>query len=391
MAIRNIKLRNWAIIAAFAILAAIGLYFVRSENSGNRYGEGKTVKVDANLPISGEFAIWGSSIRDGATLSLRDIEKSDPMGPKLNFEWQDNAGSPQTAVSIFQKQFLEPPVLYVSGIKPQLMAIKDQVDAKGTPNFVWIFDVSINKNSNNNFRTLVSYKIEAPVYLKYAKERQAKRVAIIYTLLPHAEEQFQKLVIPQLKKMGVEAVFTEAYDLGLKDYKDIANKVKKFQPDLIILNGFQNTLVGIVRALRPLGLITDGNTIGTYDMIDAGKILGKDETEGIRVVAPLFESRPDREKVVQWKEHFRSQYNRQPLYIEAFAYDMVTIMHNAAKRLKLPATSEQWIEAISETKVECITGNPFCYFDKDGDLVTPLEIAVFRDGKLVPLESANKQ
>ena len=275
MPIINKKLVTWAAVATITMSLCIGLYSCKSDIVGNVDGERKKVKVDANLPISGELAIWGSSIRDGATLSLRDLEKSDPMGPKLNFDWQDNAGSPQSAVSIFQKQFLEPPALYVSGIKPQLMAIKDQIDAKGAPNFVWIFDVSINQNSNNNFRTLVSYKIEAPVYLKYAKQLQPKRVAIIYTFLPHAEEQFQKLVIPGLKEMGVEAVFPEAYDLGVKDFKDIANKVKEFKPDLIILNGFQNTLVGIVRALRPLGLITDGNTIGTYDMIDAKKIGNK--------------------------------------------------------------------------------------------------------------------
>ncbi|MFQ6041930.1 MAG: ABC transporter substrate-binding protein [Candidatus Poribacteria bacterium] len=349
-------------------------------------GGEKAVRIAANLPMTGDFAIWGASVRDGAIMALEDIEKSDPKGPRLNVDWQDNAGDPKAAVSIMQKQYLQPPAIYISGIKPQSMAIKAQIEEKGTPHFVWIFDAFINKNSRNNLRTLINYKIEPPVYLEYAKARNPKRVAIIYVYLPHSHEEFTQLVIPPLKDMGAE-VYAESYDIGLKDYKDIAVKVKDFNPDLIILNGFQHTLVGIVRALRPLGLITDGNTIGTYDMIDAAEVLGKDEIEGIRAVAPLFETRPEQEKVVKWKERFRDRFGSEPLYIHAFAYDMMMVIHDAAKRLKLPATSEQWIEALRATKIEGITG-PLS-FDEDGDIATPLEIGVFRNGKLIPDETVS--
>ena len=108
------------------------------------------------------------------------------------------------------------------------MAIMDQIKAKGTPHFVWIFDAFINQNSRNSFRTWVNYKIEPPVYLEYAKARNPKRVAILYVYLPHAHEEFTQLVIPRLKEMGVEDIYAEPYDMGLKDYKDIAVKVKHF-------------------------------------------------------------------------------------------------------------------------------------------------------------------
>ncbi len=371
---------------ALTIAIATGLSSCPSVDNGT-IDNGDTeevVSIDANLPMTGDLALWGSSIRDGATMALEELEASDPDSVQLQFDWQDNAGSPQNAVSIFQQQFLDAPDLYVSGLKPATMAIKDQIDERGTPHFLWIFDIGINEDSNNNFRTLVNYKIEAAQYLKYAEERQAKRVAIVYILLPHAEEQFQDLVIPGLQEMGVEEIFTETYELGVQNYRDIAVKVQEFDPDLIILNGFQNTLVGLIRALRSLELIEDGNTIGTYDTIDAAKILSAEEMEGIRAIAPLFETRPDRENVASWKERFRERYDREPIYIEAFAYDMVGMIYDAATRLELPATSEEWIAALRETNIECVTGNSSCYFDEDGDLVTPIEIGVFQDGKLVP-------
>jgi branched-chain amino acid transport system substrate-binding protein len=369
-------------VAAVVVVALVlGAYFLWPRGGG----ESQTVRIAANLPLSGDLAIFGAAVRDGGIMAVEDLEKADPSGPKLKFDWQDNAGSPTTTVSIMQKQYLQPPDIYISGVKPQTMAIIDQVNAKGTPHFLWIFDAFINKNApkKNNFRTWVSYKIEPAKYFEYIDKRKPQRVAILYVNLPHAEEEFNTLVIPRLKDRGIE-VYAEAYDLGIQDYRTLALKVRDFNPDLIILNGFPHTLTGIVRALRPLGLIKDGNTIGTYDMIDVGTILGPDELEGIRVIAPAYVTQVDTPKVRQWRERFKEKYNKEPWYTIAFAYDMVQIIHDAAKRLKLPATSEQWIEALLATNIDGITGP--LKFDKEGDLITPLQILVYRNGKLVPEE-----
>ncbi len=343
------------------------------------------VRVATNLPLTGELASYGKAVQRGATLALEDLKQSDPSGPSIAFDWQDNAGNPQTAVSIMQQQYLQPPDIYVSGVKPQFAAIAEQVSAKGTPHFIWVFDAIINAKSRNHLRTWVSFKIEPAIFLSYAQSRQAKRVAIAYVQLPNTQEEYQQYVIPGLKQRGVsdKDIFVEVYNIGTKDFKNIALKIRDFKPDLIILNGFQNDLVGLVRALRPLSLITDGNTIAAYDMLDAAELLGPDETEGIRVVAPLFVTRPDRTDVAAWRVRFNTKYNRQPLYTDAFAYDMTMIIHDTAKRLKLPATSAQWLEALRATNIAGVTGP--LRFDADGDLVTPLEVGVYRSGKLVPL------
>jgi hypothetical protein len=58
------------------------------------------------------------------------------------------------------------------------------------------------------------------------------------------------------------------------------------------------------------------------------------------------------------------------------------IIHDAAKRLHLPASPKDWISALRATKIDGITG-PLS-FDDDGSLVTPIEIAVYHNGKLSP-------
>jgi len=348
--------------------------------------EPSVVHIAANLPITGPLAIWGSSIREGATFALEDLTKSGES-VQLRVDWQDNASDASTAVTVLQQQLLRSPDIYVSGIKPQVMAIRDQVSHRGLPNIVWVFDADINEASpGNNLRTLVSYKLEAPVYLEYARRRGAKRVAVVYVELPHTLDEFQRLVIPPLRSSGVD-VLEERYDLERQDFRDIAARIQAFRPDLVILNGFQMHLAALLRGLRPLGLIEEGNTIGTYDMIDAAKVLGPDELEGVRAIAPVFETRPREGRAAEWRRRFQSRFNSEPLYIHAFAYDMMLVIHDAARRLDLPASSAAWLAALRATNTEGVTGP--LRFDDNGDLLTPIEVGVFRGGQLLPDTAPN--
>lgn len=341
------------------------------------------IHVAANVPMTGVLAYYGNAIREGATMAVDDlVQMRDPL--KIDVDWQDNGSDPKNTVGIMQQQYLNPIDIYVSGVKPQAMAIKDEISARGTPHFLFTFDAYVNKTSTNNLRTWPNYKIEPPVYLEYARSRGARRVAIIYVQLPHASEEFNDLVIPGLKKMGISDIYAEPFELGKKDFKDVAVKIAAFKPDLIMLNGFQADLVGMIRAMRPLGLIKDGNTIFTYDLLDAAKILGPDELEGLHLVAPVFDTRPDREKTKQWRERFTARYKKAPDYTHAYAYDMISIIDDAAKRLTLPATPQQWIAAIRATNTEGVTGP--LRFDEDGSLMTPVELGVYHNGKLQPAQ-----
>lgn len=342
------------------------------------------IHVSANLPLTGSLATYGVAVREGADMALQESdEKSDPSGSKITIDWQDNAGDPKIAVSVMQKQLMSPVDIYVSGVKPQTMAIKEQISSKGIPHFVWIFDAYINSiASSNNLRTWVSYKIEPPIYFDYASRRAAKRIAITYVRLPHTLEEFDRIVIPGFRERGISEIIIEPYDFGRSDFKDIAVKIANFKPDLLILNGFQSDLVGLVRSLRPMGVISDGNTIATYDFLDAASVLGKDEVEGIRMIAPVFETRPETSRVAEWRTKFKNKYKKDPLYTHAFAYDMVAAISEASHMIKLPASHSDWLSALRSVNTQGITGP--IRFDSDGDMITPLEVGVYRNGELCP-------
>ena len=372
---KSVKILSIFIIA---IIIASTLSF-----TGCTKNESDKINIACNLPLTGDLATYGESVRDGSNFALFDLKnKAGENDLKLKFDWQDNQGEPKNSVNIMKSQYTKNVNIYISGVKPQTMSIIDEVSKKGTPHFVWIFDAFVCKNYKNTFRTWVSYKYEPDYYMEYVNKVKPKKIAIVYVVLPHTEEEFKNILIPRINNSGINDINVESYDITKKDFKDIATKVKEYKPDLIILNGFKANLIGLINSFRSQNLITDGNTIVTYDMLDAAEELSPASIEGIRMISPTFNVNKENKVLSDWKERFEKQFSRKPRYTDAYSYDMTNMIYEASKNLKNTSTSSEWSDALRKVNIQGITGNS--KFDQDGDMVISLEIAVFRNGKLVP-------
>lgn len=335
--------------------------------------ETRELKVACNLPLTGELATYGVAVQEGVQMAVSETASSG-----VSFDWQDNQSSGRQTVSALRLQLLANPDIYVSGVRPQTMTIWGDVSKKGLPHFVWIFDRSIRNEARNNFRTFVSFKLEPPLFIKYAQQRKASRVAIVYVQLPHTDEEYQQAIVPGLQSAGIKHLLVEPYDLTRTDFKDLAVKVKAFNPDLIILSGFQGNLVTMIREFHTLRLIKDGNTISVYDMLDAAPLLPKSMVEGIRFSTPSFMLGQADSSYSTWKARFKEIYKKEPVYTHAYGYDMAKIFFDVKKRLGETWSREQLFSALRETNLQGITGS--LRFDGEGDLLTPVELAVFKNG-----------
>jgi branched-chain amino acid transport system substrate-binding protein len=345
---------------------------------GCKEKEEEAIRVALNLPLTGDFATYGKAIQDGALFALEEIEKKSNTEIKFVFDWQDNAGVPRNTVNVFHKQILKPIDVYISGVKPQTMSIIDLVSEKNIPHFVWVFDAFITEQYTNTYRTWVSFKYEPIIFLNYINKIEAERIAIIYVELPHTNEEFNDILIPQLTD---KELFVERFQMDLNDFKNIAAKVKTFEPDLIILSGFKNHLLSMVKTFREYDLIHNNNTLCSYDLLDAALDLDKNTLEHLRVVTPYFEISED-SIVKKWKNDFYQKYNRKPKYTEAYSYDMVNIIYDVFLRIPkgTEITSDIFRKYLLETNMTGITGD--ISFDETGDLIVDLRVGVYKDGKL---------
>jgi branched-chain amino acid transport system substrate-binding protein len=353
-------------LTAAAIMAAD----VRAEKPGS------PAIVDCNVPLTGALAFFGTAIRDGVEMAVAESSARSAV----EFHWEDNRSSTAEAVTVLRKQLLEGPDIYLSGVKPQYLAIHDQLVETHLPHFVWVFDAHVRPHGENNYRTWVSFKIEPPLFIDYAKKVKPARIAIIYVQAPHTDEEYLGSIVPGLERAGFHDIKVDAYQMDKRDFLDIATRLSGWRPDLLILSGFPENYVPMIRALSQVKLIREGNTIASYDLADAAPLLPKSQVESIRVTTPSFLVSPDA-RVLAWMQRFRERYQREPLYTHAYAFDMAMIILDAAARRLTTHASLTWKDALQATDIPGITGR--LRFDEEGDLMTRVELGVLRGGKLV--------
>jgi ABC-type branched-subunit amino acid transport system substrate-binding protein len=334
-----------------------------------------SIRVAFNVPLSGSLSTYGSAIQEGVVFAAESLPK-----PKVSiqYDWEDNQSETKGAVAVLRKQLLSSPTLYVSGVKPQYMAIRDAIVRSGLPHFPWIFDVNIRPNKERNFRTWVNFKIEPPLFLEYVAKMRPKKIAIVYVQLPSTDEEYLEHVIPGLKAAGFTDLKVEPYQMDKTDFRDLALRVRGFAPDLLILSGFQGNFVGMIKAFNAQNLIRGKNAVATYDLLDAAPLLRPGEIEGLRVAMPKFLLEADNPRISQWIDAFEKRFHKKPLYTHAYAYDMAKIIMSGANRLGLSCSPDRLYEVLATTSEEGITGK--LKFDEQGDLPPSVALGVFRNG-----------
>ena len=94
-------------IVAFLILVLVGVGTYRNLGSKNIAKEGKVVKVGVNLPFTGFLALYGNDIKEGINLAALDyLDSLEKDNLRIDFDFQDNEGEANNAVTIFQKHQL---------------------------------------------------------------------------------------------------------------------------------------------------------------------------------------------------------------------------------------------------------------------------------------------
>jgi len=367
--IKNKLIKKTSVVIGLVILILFATTIINSEKSGSD----NKILIAGNAPISGPLAMYGETLRDGTDFAIKHLGENS----NIEIDWQDNKGEIKTSVSVLQRQLAQNPDIYISGLKPQTQAITDAVTEAKIPHFTWILDTEINPNSDNNFRTWVNFKLEAELFLDYSSKKQLDKVAIVYVNLPSAETEYQDIVIPGLKSQGVSDIYVERFSLDKTDMGDTALKIKNYDPDLLIINGFLPQMVNLVNDLDNFGFEFEGKTLASIDMLDASANLSPETLEGIVVAAPKFLV-DNNQEYANWKKEFKETYNYEPLYHHAYAYDMMLVINESIKDGKF--TNK---ENLSTVNIQGITGN--LKFDEDQSLITEMVLAVYRNGVLIEM------
>lgn len=340
-----------------------------------------TVKIAVNLPLTGYIGVYGERMQTGMDFARQDLETSmNEDNIRLVFDYQDNRGETKDAITIFNKQKIQNPDIYMSGITAQTTAIMEQTRKAGILHFLWSWTPLYMEKGYNEFRSWLNFGAEAQMYVDYISKQAPKRLAYFHINNLGSKTQREEVVVPALKKQFPDLeVYAEEYPPSMTDFKNLIAKVKEFNPDVFIVSGYKESIINMIKDIDVYKI--DRNKVYcSMDLLEAIDEVPASIMEGFHVSAPEFNIPSlQTNKTKQWIEKFKMVYKRNPVYTEAYGYDCVQSIYEAVKISREEKISLS--EALHKVSFDGITGH--VSYSEEGDIENHLHTAVFKNGVLI--------
>lgn len=223
--------------------------------------ESNTTPIAVAGPITGQYASFGTQMKNGAEMAIAEInEAGGVLGKALDLKIGDDACDPKQAVAVANHLSASGVALvaghYCSGSSIPASKVYAESDV------VQISPASTNpaltddRAGPNVYRVCGRDDQQGGVAGKYLAEHFAdKNIAII-----HDKTAYGKGLADETKKAlnaaGKQEALYEAITAGEKDYSALVSKLKQANIDVLFLGGYHTEAGLIVRQMRDQGMAT---------------------------------------------------------------------------------------------------------------------------------------
>lgn len=325
------------------------------------------LKVGVMVPLSGDVASYGESVKKAAQLAHKDLKASNV---KLVFE--DSKCSGKDAVSSINKLITVDKVSAIVGelcsgatLAAAPVAEKNKV--------VMVSPASTNEKVSDAgeyiFRTIPSDALQGDFGAKLAYKKGYKKMAVVYTNEDYGKG-FDKVLKEAFPKLGGKVVTSEAVERGAVDVKAQLTKVKAANPDVIyMISNSPKTAVAMLKQLKELGIkvpVLASEGLKSKDVLGGAKTAA----EGMLVAVPSGGTKA-------YVDAYKTEYDADLGPFSAQSYDAMMVI---VKAVQAGATNGEEIKnKLYSMEFDGVTGE--VKFDKKGDVGGNYDLFVVKDGK----------
>lgn len=367
------------LVAIVGIIAVVWGYI-----AANRKSDGKNIVVGVVLDLSGDGAVWGKSARDGIEVAHKYL--SGNAEHKIRIIYEDSKGNQAGAINAFNKLALINKVVAVIGDtgSANTLAMAPLANNKHIP-LISVLGSSpdITHSGEYVYRVFPSDAYEGEKSAEWARKNEYKNVAIIYPNDDYGKglaNAFEEVFVTN----GGEVVAIEGYSTEEKNYRNMLEKVRASQADLIYLIGFSEATALLVKQIRELGLTADifgSSPTMSDDFINTAGIACEGMYSGS--VISFDESNPS-EIQNMFIHHLREQFDRTADFANIHAADAFLVISECVAHGSI--TGEEIKDFID--KQRSFSGVNNISFDENGDVTNKtIAIKVIKDGKFILKES----
>lgn len=358
-------------------------------NSSSTSGEkdGETIKIGANLELSGGVASYGQSIEEGLKLAIEEINKEGIDGKKLELVTFDNKSDAAEATNGAIKLISQDKVSAIIGAATSTntlaqveIAQKNKtplITPTGTNSTITFKDGVLN---DFVFRTCFIDPFQGTVAANFAsKDLKVKNAAIIIDSSSDYSKGLASSFQKSFESSGGKVVAEEAYVAKDTDFNAILTNIKAKNPEFVFLPGFYEEVGLIIKQARALGInvpIMGGDGWDSPTLVDIAGAGSLNNT----YITNHYSSGDSDPKVQDFVKAFQGKYkDKSPDAFAALGYDTAYFLADAIKRAG-SGDPEKIRKALEETDgLAVVSGN--LKVNENHDQVKAAVILEYKEGK----------
>lgn len=225
------------------------------------------INIGAAYDLSGPFAAYGQSIRNGIDLAVQEINERNYLGEGvLQVIWEDTAGDKEQAVRAFNKLIDEDqvvgllgPTLSRSAFAADPLAQAAPVPVIGSSNVV----DGMTGIGDYVFRTSLPESAIIPNTIQRARTTlDLQNVVVLYDRDDAFTRSSYDIFEQALVDEDIEIVATITFARGDTDFSAQLAEIQALKPDAIVLSALAREAAEIIAQARELGISEDVRFIG---------------------------------------------------------------------------------------------------------------------------------
>lgn len=226
-----------------------------------------TIKIGLLANTSGDAAMYGNAVKNGAVLYLNQVNAAGGInGKQIEIIAYDEKGDPTEAANAFNR-LVDDGVTAVIGsvLTAPTIAVVDlsyeinmpQITASATAAGVTMLDPEDPESEirTNVFRSCFIDPFQGEKMAEYAKEKLGAATAgVIFETGNDYSEGLKDSFVAKCEELGITVTSTQAYAAGDKDFKAQMTTLAGEQPDVIFSPNYYEDDAMIVTQAREVGV-----------------------------------------------------------------------------------------------------------------------------------------
>ncbi len=367
------------LVMCFAVTAC-------SSGSGSA-GDPTKVVVGGIGPLSGDYANYGTSVRNGAQLAVDEINAAGGVnGMTFVLDFQDSAADPDNAVAAYGKLMDNGMNLSLGGVlSGETASIVAAAKADGIPVLTPSGSAdNILKGSSTAFRVCFTDSSQGLASADYiADNGLATQVAVCYQSDIDYSKGLYDAFVAQCAVRGIEIVETQTFTTDTAtDFSTQINAIKDADVDVVFIPIYAAEAASLLTQAK--GKLADDTVFFGCDGLDGilTKVSDPAYAENVMMLTPFAADSPAA-NVQAFVAAYEAAFSATPDQFAADAYDAVyaykvAIEHAGVTESTDPDMSAKVVAAMTEITVEGVTGT--MTWAVGGETSKPAQAMIIHDG-----------